>query len=43
VLVKGVVDASELPNTVFGDYELKFSDQSIRDLWIAVHWATAKP
>ncbi len=43
LLVSGEVEANELPDSVLGDYELKFSDKSMRDLWIAVNWATVKP
>jgi hypothetical protein len=42
VLVSGEVEPNELPSSPLGTYDLTFSDNAIRDLWIAVRWAKFK-
>lgn len=39
LLVSGAVAVGELPTSPLGKYKMDFSDKSIRDLWIALHWA----
>lgn len=40
LLVSGAVSVSELPGLATGEHKIEFSDRALRDLWVAVRWAS---
>ena len=39
LLVSGAVDEKELPAATLVEHKFEFTDNALRDLWVAVQWA----